>query len=188
MDPSTVHASRPQEFPGSITGAHGKPAIEAIETMSGKKVPGQTWRKIAPGKGGRAEDRIPLLLDQYRHMLRFLTEKGCLLNSVRPEVWGSASAAAPVSEARPKEGSRVGNGLASACFARFFFGSGAEPVGVALDGSRGRGRAILGRYTRRTDVAFDSRGYSARRVALSRHDRGGPLPRTAGQRGDAACS
>lgn len=66
--------------------------------MSGKRVPGQVWRKLGPGPGGgkgggsggsgvgRADERIAALMDQYRQMLRFLGEKGCLLNSVRPEV------------------------------------------------------------------------------------------------------
>lgn len=65
--------------------------------MSGKRVPGQVWRKLGPapggGKGssggggvGRADERIAALMEQYRQMLRFLGEKGCLLNSVRPEV------------------------------------------------------------------------------------------------------
>lgn len=81
-----------QEFPASIIEAHGRPALEAIETMCGKRVPGQTWRKLAPavgsgGAGGGAADiRVAALMDQYRQMLRFLGEKGCLLNSVRPEV------------------------------------------------------------------------------------------------------
>lgn len=91
-----------QEFPRSICEAHGRPALEAIETMSGKRVPGQVWRRLRPvtaggkngggmggGSGGgigRADDRVAALMDQYRQMLRFLGEKGCLLNSVRPEV------------------------------------------------------------------------------------------------------
>lgn len=69
--------------------------------MSGKRVPGQVWRKLGPGPGGgkgggggvsggsslgRADDRVAALMEQYRQMLRFLGEKGCLLNSVRPEV------------------------------------------------------------------------------------------------------
>lgn len=61
--------------------------------MSGKRVPGQVWRKLGPspgggkgGSGGRADDRVAALMEQYRQMLRFLGEKGCLLNSVRPEV------------------------------------------------------------------------------------------------------
>lgn len=75
-----------QEFPGSVLETHGQPVLEAIETMSGRKVPGQAWRKIHPSGGGRAEDRVALLMEQYRQMLRFLGEKGCLLHSVRPEV------------------------------------------------------------------------------------------------------
>lgn len=65
--------------------------------MSGKRVPGQVWRKLGPGptggKGsgdrsglGRADKRVAALMEQYRQMLRWLGEKGCLLNSVRPEV------------------------------------------------------------------------------------------------------
>lgn len=66
--------------------------------MSGKRVPGQVWRKLGPspggGKGGgsgggvvgRADERVAALMEQYHQMLRFLGEKGCLLNSVRPEV------------------------------------------------------------------------------------------------------
>lgn len=85
--------STKQEFPRSICEAHGRPALEAIETMSGKRVPGQVWRKLASSHGGgggggvgRADERVSALMDQYRQMLRFLGEKGCLLNSVRPEV------------------------------------------------------------------------------------------------------
>eukprot|EP00903_Cladosiphon_okamuranus_P009303 g8875.t1 len=85
-----------EEFPRSICEAHGRPALEAIETMSGKRVPGQVWRKLGPGPGGgkgsgggsglgRADDRVAALMEQYRQMLRYLGEKGCLLNSVRPE-------------------------------------------------------------------------------------------------------
>lgn len=54
--------------------------------MSGRKVPGQTWRKITQAGGSRIEERISLLMEQYRQMLRFLGEKGCLLNYLRPEV------------------------------------------------------------------------------------------------------
>ncbi len=60
--------------------------------MSGKRVPGQVWRKLAGGGGGKgggvgkADERVAALMEQYRQMLRFLGEKGCLLNSVRPEV------------------------------------------------------------------------------------------------------
>lgn len=63
--------------------------------MSGKRVPGQVWRKLSSshrggggGGVGRADERVSALMDQYRQMLRFLGEKGCLLNSVRPEVHG----------------------------------------------------------------------------------------------------
>lgn len=81
-----------QEFPASIIEEHGRQALEAIETMSGKPVPGQVWRKLKPiatGSGGGAQrsgDRVALLTDQYRQMLRFLGEKGCLVNSVHAEV------------------------------------------------------------------------------------------------------
>lgn len=86
-----------QEFPRSICEAHGRPALEAIETMSGKRVPGQVWRKLGPSPGGgkssgggsgmgKADERVSALMEQYRQMLRFLGEKGCLLNTVRPEV------------------------------------------------------------------------------------------------------
>ena len=85
-----------QEFPKSIVEAHGRPALEAIESMSGKRVPGQVWQKISPlmtaaGDSGdgdvtRPESRVTLLMDQYKKMLRFLGEKGCLVNSIRPEV------------------------------------------------------------------------------------------------------
>lgn len=58
--------------------------------MSGKRVPGQAWRKLGPtttsGGGARADDRVTALMEQYRQMLRFLGEKGCLLNYIRPEV------------------------------------------------------------------------------------------------------
>lgn len=76
----------PQNFPGSIIEAHGRPALEAIEVMSGRKVPGQAWRKITQAGGSRVEERISLLMEQYRQMLRFLGVKGCLLNYLRPEV------------------------------------------------------------------------------------------------------
>lgn len=85
-----------QEFPASIIEEHGRQALEAIETMSGKPVPGQVWRKLksivtasGDGSGGGAqiaEDRVALLMDQYRRMLRFLGGKGCLVNSVHAEV------------------------------------------------------------------------------------------------------
>ncbi|CAM9417721.1 unnamed protein product, partial [Hapterophycus canaliculatus] len=82
-----------QEFPRSVCEAHGRPALEAMETMSGKRVPGQVWNKLSPHPGGgggggvgRADERVAALIGQYRQMLRFLGEKGCLLNSVRPEV------------------------------------------------------------------------------------------------------
>lgn len=86
LRPSPPHKTTLQHFPTSVLEMNGRPALEAIETMSGRKVPGQSWGKISPAGGGRGEDRVPLLMEQYRHMLRFLVEKGCLLNSVRPEV------------------------------------------------------------------------------------------------------
>lgn len=86
-----IHDSIPtpvfaQEFPASIIEANGRHAFEAIETMSGKKVPGQVWRKISTAVDMRMDDRIGMLVEQYRQMLRFLGEKGCLLNFIRPEV------------------------------------------------------------------------------------------------------
>ncbi|CAM9172605.1 unnamed protein product [Choristocarpus tenellus] len=70
-----------KEFPQSLIERHGAPAFEAIETMCGRRVPGQTWRRVKQ----RAEDRVEQLIVQYRQLLRFLTERGCLLNKVRPE-------------------------------------------------------------------------------------------------------
>ncbi|CAM9334154.1 unnamed protein product [Discosporangium mesarthrocarpum] len=78
---ATVVTNPVKEFPRSIIEAHGAPAFEAIEIMSGRRVPGQAWQRVKH----RAEDRVVQLIGQYRQMLRFLKEKGCLLNSVRPE-------------------------------------------------------------------------------------------------------
>lgn len=83
-----------QDFPASIIEAHGRPALEAIETMSGKRIPGQVWRKLGPvtvagvggGGGAKADNRVASLMDQYQQMLKFLKEKGCLLNCLPAEV------------------------------------------------------------------------------------------------------
>jgi hypothetical protein len=85
LSANAVSSQRIDHFPGTILESYGKLAVEAIECMSGKKLPGtcQNWLKISKLKP--AAERAALLYEQYSAVLNWLRERGCLLAGVRAE-------------------------------------------------------------------------------------------------------
>lgn len=69
-------------IPDDIVATHGRPAIDAIEALSGRKVPNRVSQKqtLCDDK-----DLLAQLMLQYEALLLFLKERGALLNTVRPE-------------------------------------------------------------------------------------------------------
>ena len=59
---------------------NGKVPLDAIEALCGKKLPGRLQRTISNDR-----ELANQLLEQYKALLLFLIERGCLLNQVRPE-------------------------------------------------------------------------------------------------------
>ena len=59
---------------------NGKVALDAIEALCGKQLPGRLQRTIS-----NERELANQLLAQYEALLLFLIERGCLLNQVRPE-------------------------------------------------------------------------------------------------------
>lgn len=58
----------------SIIESDGRLALEAIEKMSGKQIPGQSWRRLQSQARIPWENRCTMLQEQYSAMLRFLKE------------------------------------------------------------------------------------------------------------------
>ena len=54
------------EVPANFVSGKGKPMVDIIESLSGKKVPG-----VMP-KGLKRREIIPALITQYEEMLKFL--------------------------------------------------------------------------------------------------------------------
>lgn len=67
-------------IPDDCVSTHGRVAIDAIEALAGRKVPGRLQRVVSNDK-----ELVQHLMSQYAALLLFLVERGALLNTVRPE-------------------------------------------------------------------------------------------------------
>ncbi|KAH8082149.1 hypothetical protein JL720_8676 [Aureococcus anophagefferens] len=79
--PRTGGADAPlKSIPEDCVASHGRVAIDAIEALAGRKVPGRLQRVVSNDKELMAQ-----LVAQYQALLLFMVERGALLNAVRPE-------------------------------------------------------------------------------------------------------
>ncbi|KAH8069936.1 hypothetical protein JL721_5473 [Aureococcus anophagefferens] len=69
-----------KSIPEDCVASHGRVAIDAIEALAGRKVPGRLQRVVSNDKELMAQ-----LVAQYQALLLFMVERGALLNAVRPE-------------------------------------------------------------------------------------------------------
>lgn len=67
------------EFPSDFIQSNGRLALDALDIMAAKKVPGRV-KRVSPNPAEATKE----LLAQYAAMLLFLKEKGALLNGVQP--------------------------------------------------------------------------------------------------------
>ena len=80
LNANVMTAPLEDDFPLDFIASNGKLALDALDTMCGKKVPGRVKKFLGP-----ASEHWRELSAQYAAVLLFLKEKGALLNTVLPK-------------------------------------------------------------------------------------------------------